>query len=99
MNLGPMELLIIIGVGVACAIPTGIIAQKKGYSFVAFAVLGFFLTLIGLIIAAVLPDKSNDSINKDASVAEALTNYKKLLDEGVITQSEFDEKKRRLLEQ
>ena len=99
MHLGPMELLVIIIVGLAFAIPAGIIAQKKGYSLVAFAVLGFIFPLIGLIVAAVMPDKSNDAINKDASVAEALTNYKKLLDDGVITQAEFDEKKRRLLEQ
>lgn len=99
MNLGPMELLVIVVVDLACAIPAGIIAQKKGYNFVVFAALGFVLPLIGIIIAAVMPDKSNDAINKDASVAEALTNYKKLLDDGVITQSEFDEKKRKLLEQ
>lgn len=74
MKICPMELLIIIIVGLAFAIPAGIIAQKKGYSFAAFAVLGFIFPLIGLIVAAVMPDKSNDAINKDASVAEALTN-------------------------
>ena len=97
MKLGPMELLLLVFIGVAFAIPSGILASKKGYSYAAFAALGFFFTLIGLIVAAVIPDKNSEMLRKDASAAEALTNYKKLLDEGIITQAEFDDKKRELL--
>jgi hypothetical protein len=35
------------------------IAGGKGYSQVVFGILGFFLPLIGIIIAAVLPRKAS----------------------------------------
>ena len=41
-----------------------------------------------------MPDKTQ---GKEASDAEALLAYKKLLDSGAITQEEFDEKKRSLM--
>ena len=75
---------------VVSAVSTGSIADKKGYSYNQFALIGLFFPVIGLIVAAVLPDKKGDN-------AQTLVNYKKLLDEGVISQEEFDEKKRELL--
>jgi hypothetical protein len=35
----------------------GAIADRKGYNFVLFAVIGLFLGIIGLLIALVLPKK------------------------------------------
>ena len=86
----PLELLMAIVAIIACAVATGKIAEKKGYSYNAFALLGLVLPLVGLIIAVALPDKSVQS-------AVDLVNYKKLLNDGVITQEEFDGKKRELL--
>jgi hypothetical protein len=52
--------------------------------------------VIGLVIALVLPDKA-ESTSSESDKATALRKYRDLLDEGAITQSEFDAKKRDLL--
>ena len=77
---------------------SGRLAQKKGYDFAPYCVLGFFLGVIGLIIAAVIPEKTEGQSKNVASSAEALGTYKKLLDEGAITQEEYDKKKSELLQ-
>ncbi|MBR0403791.1 MAG: SHOCT domain-containing protein [Eggerthellaceae bacterium] len=66
------------------------IAKGKGYSFGGFYVFGFFFFIIALIVALVMKDKNE-------SKPDQLLQYKKLLDEGVITQEEFDKKKSELL--
>lgn len=56
--------------------------------------MGFFLGVIGLIIALVLPDRNAPARE---SAADSLMKYKQLLDQGAITQEEFERKKRELL--
>lgn len=65
---------------------------------------GFLLSFIGLIILAILPAEkhenklqTNDNISNLTQSADALKKYKELLDTGVITQEEFDIKKKELL--
>jgi len=91
MDLSPFLLFVLC---LVCAYASGRMADKKGYSYAAFAAIGFFIPIIGLIIAAVLPDK-NASPNQTA--AQQIADYKKLLDDGAITQDEYDAKKRELL--
>lgn len=61
MNLGPVELLIVLAI---LAIPllfawlTGRLAADKGYSFGTFFVIGLFGGVIGLVVAAVLPQRA-----------------------------------------
>lgn len=83
-------LFLIIATIIVSAVASGTIASKKGYSYNLFAVLGLFLPIIGPIVAALVKDKNADN-------SAALLNYKKLLDEGAITQAEFDAKKKELL--
>lgn len=90
-------IILCLGVGIGCAFASGSIAGKKGYSSTLFGVLGFCFGIIVLIVAAVLPDKNVEAASKNASAAEALAGYKRLLDDGVITQEEFDRKKSELL--
>ncbi len=77
------------------------IAKRKGYSFAGYYVFGVLLFLPALIVALVVQDKTANSKHSNVSNAEdnidRLLKCKKLLDEGVITQEEFDEKKRQLL--
>lgn len=80
-------------VGIVFGIASGKVAQKKGYSYSAFCALGFFLGVIGLIVALVMPDKAVKSVD----IADGLLKYKRLLDEGVISQGEFDAKKKELM--
>jgi hypothetical protein len=64
------------------------IAKSKGYSYGGFYAFGFFLFIPALIVALIIKPKHT---------AEDLVAYKKLLDEGVITQEEFDAKKNEVL--
>jgi len=40
------------------AIICGMLADRKGYSAILFGILGFFFSLITLIVVLVLPDKT-----------------------------------------
>ena len=99
LGIGIPELTIIsmpaIICGIICCAICYTIAEKKGYSPAAFGAMGFFLAVIGVIIALVLPDKKDGS--HQAAAADSLIKYKELLDKGVITQEEFDKKKNDLL--
>ena len=79
--------------GIAFGYFSGKIASKKGYSFGGFFALGFFLGVIGLVIALVISDKTAPVIPLRTEGADDLIKYKSLLDQGVITQEEFDAKK------
>lgn len=67
------------------------IANKKGYSYIGFLVFAVFFYPIALIVSLLIDDKS--SYKSESDKADALIKYKQLLDEGVITQEEFDIKK------
>lgn len=86
-------ILIWLIVGIVFGIASGKVAEKKGYSYNAFGALGFFLGAIGLIVALVMPDKAVKSVD----IADGLLKYKRLLDEGVISQGEFNAKKKELM--
>ena len=74
---------------------TANLAKKKGYSYGAFFAVGFFLCVIGLIIVLVIEDKNKNASESEA--ADSLLRYKLLMDEGVITEEEFNNKKSALL--
>lgn len=46
-----------LAIAVACSLGSAYIAANKGRNVVGYAILGFFLPLIGLIVAAVVPSK------------------------------------------
>ena len=73
------------------------IAKKKGYSFGLWWLFGFFFFLIALIVSLFLADKNAGQKAEAINGADALAKYKELLDAGVITQEEFDAKKKQLL--
>lgn len=84
------------------------IAKGKGYSFGLWWFYGWMLFLVAVIHISVLPDKNapeqppvqpqTTRAAVSSSPAEELMKYKELLDTGVITQEEFDTKKKQLLE-
>lgn len=88
--------LIIWVVWIVCAIASGHIAGEKGYSHLAFGLLGLILGIIGVIIALVLPEKKT-GYDRRIGNPDALLKYKELLDKGAITQEEFDRKKNELM--
>lgn len=110
-----MEAVVIISVVFGLLILVGIFfwasaiaaqAQNKGRSFTAFFWLSFLLSpiLMQIIVASLSepptqsppqaePKQTNESATKK------LADLKSLLDAGAITQDEFDEKKKKLLDQ
>ena len=53
---GIKGIFVLIG-GIIAAIICGLIAKTKGYSALLFAVLGFFFSIITLIVVLVIPRK------------------------------------------
>ena len=100
MKIGTNELIVItivfliLSIGLAF-IPANIV-NKKGYSKGGFFVFGFFLWLPALIVALCLKDTSKPVVTT-VSMADELSKYKSLLEQGIITQAEFEDKKRQIL--
>jgi len=53
---GIKGIFVLIG-GIIAALVCGLIAKTKGYSALLFAVLGFFFSIITLIVVLVIPSK------------------------------------------
>lgn len=88
-----VSLIIAAGLGV---IPAKI-AEQKGYSFWLWWFYGWMLFIVAIIHVQFIPDKNSPNIPKGVSAADELTKYKKLFDEGILSQEEFDKKKADLL--
>ena len=85
------------------------IAQSKGHSTALFVIFGFFFWLLALIVSLCLPNQKPAPPATVVNVPQAptfcssdeiiviLKHYKALLEKGVITQDEFEEKKKELL--
>lgn len=89
--------LVIIGIPLLFGVLFGFLSNhfgtKKGYGPSICFAAGFFLSVIGFVIILLLPDK-NPSKHGAASELQA---FKKLMDDGAITQEEFEAKKKELL--
>lgn len=93
---GAMVLFVSLAVSIVVCTAFGLIsgkcANKKGYSFGAFFALGFFIPIVGLIVALVIQDKQSHMVDD-------LVKYKLMLDEGIVTKEEFEQKKKELFSQ
>ncbi len=82
---------------------TKAIVKGKGYeNSGAWFWCGFFLGIIGVIVAACKPALTNQmpynyQQQPQTSSADELMKYKSLLEQGAITQAEYDAKKKQLL--
>lgn len=97
-----LTLLIILGISVSIAVPvvfriiTMNIAVKKGYTGKWF-LFGFFCTLVGLIVACAIHPNGEKPVKASMNSADAIKQYKELLDQGAITEEEYNKKKAELL--
>lgn len=78
------------------------IAKEKGYSFGLWWFYGWMLFIVAIIHVALIPDKNPPPAPPRYTVplgraADEIRRYKELLDDGVITQEEFEQKKTQLL--
>lgn len=79
------------------------IAKNKGYSFGLWWFYGWMLFIVAIIHVSLIPDKNappRQFVRRPPppGTAAEIRRYKELLDSGVITQTEFDGKKRQLLD-
>lgn len=109
MDLGDFILILIIAAGLAF-IPASI-AKNKGYDFWIWWFYGWMLWIIAIIHVALIRDKNAPQTTfiqqspapyyppttPSKSAADELIKYKELLDKGVITQQEFDARKKELV--
>ena len=70
----------------------GFIAKSKGYSFSAWWLYGFLIFIVAIIHVLFIPNKKNI----EQKIINDLERYKKLFEEGIITEEEFEAKKEEL---
>lgn len=70
----------------------GFIAKSKGYSFGAWWLYGFLIFIAAIIHVLFIPNKKNI----EQKVTNELERYKKLLEEGIISEEDFEAKKEEL---
>lgn len=81
--------------GLIFGLIAGSINDSKGYSYWTGFWCGFLLGLIGLLIVALQKDKTKE--NKILYNPAELERFKKLADNGTITQNEFEAIKKKML--
>jgi hypothetical protein len=59
MAIGTFSLLILVPLMIGCALLSGSLAHKKGYSYPLFAFLGLFFTVFTLIVVLAMPAKES----------------------------------------
>jgi uncharacterized membrane protein len=93
-------LIVSLFVCILCGKAAESMASQKGYENTRlYFWLGFFFSVIGIIVAACLTDKNAIPNAPRTSSADEIRKLKELLDMGAITQDEFDMKKQELLNQ
>lgn len=76
------------------------IAKNKGYKYADFYIIGLLSFCVGLIIALCLSNKAESNTqNKTHSNAEEIEKYYGLFQKGIITEEEYEAKKKELLRQ
>ena len=79
------------------------IAREKGYSFGLWWFYGWMLFVVAIVHVALIPDKHSPPPPPPrpraplCGAADEIRRYKELLDDGVITREEFEQKKTQLL--
>ena len=101
-----MEFIVTLIVSAGLAFIPANIAKNKGYSFGLWWFYGWMLFIVALIHALLMKDKNeNNIVNTGAGIdmqaiqssADELKKYKELYDMGVLTEEEFERKKRQIL--
>ena len=104
-----MENIIILAVAAVLGLIPANIAKNKGHSFGLWWFYGWMLFIVAIIHVQFIEDYNApqkemrvvatlDPTSSVYSIADEIKKYKELLDEGVITEAEFNRKKQQLLQ-
>lgn len=104
-----MENIIILAVAAVLGLIPANIAKNKGHSFGLWWFYGWMLFIVAIIHVQFIEDynapkkemnvyTTNNPSTPGYSTADEIKKYKELLDEGVITEAEFNRKKQQLLQ-
>ena len=81
-----------------CGRVSASLVSQKGYNNTStYFWLGFLTGVIGIVIAAIAPDKTPNPAVVRMNEIDELRKYKDLYDSGVITKFEYEVKKREIL--
>ena len=103
-----MELFVTLAIAAGLAFIPANIAKKKGHSFGLWWFYGWMLFIVAIIHVQFIEDYNKDNFAVSAesstylkglgqSAADEIRKYKELLDQGAITEAEFQAKKNQLL--
>lgn len=96
-------LILVLVIAAGLGIIPATIARSKGYSFGLWWFYGWMLFIVAIVHVSLIPDKRTPppaaprSRVPLAGAADEIRRYKELLDAGVITPEEFQQKKQQLL--
>ena len=94
-----MEWLIGLFIAAGLAFIPAYIAKKKGHSFGLWWFYGWMLFIVAIIHVQFIEDYNNkkEGHKEPIYVADELKKFKELFDSGIITEEEFNKKKKDLL--
>lgn len=98
-----MDSLFALAVAAGLGIITGKIAEKKGHSFWTWWFYGWMLFIVAIIHVQFIEDYNAPKRvatvepRQTLGVADEIRKYKNLLDDGVISEEEFNKKKKELM--
>ena len=90
-----MYVFLVLLVAAGLGLVPGSIAKQKGYSFGLWWFYGFMIFIVAIIHVALIKDKNaptQANSNGSMSKADELIKYKELLDQGLLTEEEFNQK-------
>ena len=100
-----MEIIVSLGIAALLGLIPANIAKKKGHSFGLWWFYGWMLFIVAIIHVFFIEDynapKQQSASGYPASgvgAADEIRKYRELADQGAITEEEFQEKKRQLLQ-
>lgn len=80
------EIMTLLIIAILLALIPAYIAKNKGYSFFSWWVYGFLIFIVAIIHVCFIPNKKK----LEENIFNELKRYKKLLEEGIIEQSEYE---------
>ena len=98
-----MDLVVVLTISAALGIIPGKIAERKGHSFWIWWFYGWMLFIFAIIHVQFIEDYNSPTRNlpidlqQNVSIPDEISKYKRLLDDGIITEEEFKKKKKQLL--